>query len=92
MKGVFITMEGVEGSGKSTQIALLKDFLQSQGHNVEVTREPGGTPIGVLSTLVTGRSDVHAAMRNTANASGVDRSTRRTEANLLIEVRKHERG
>ena len=43
--GRFITFEGTEGAGKSTQIPIIKDWLMEQGINVVTTREPGGTDL-----------------------------------------------
>lgn len=46
MKGLFIVMEGPDGSGKTTQINLLKEYLEEAGYECLITREPGGTVIG----------------------------------------------
>lgn len=44
-EGYFISFEGGDGSGKSTQIQILREFLEERGYDVIITREPGGTPI-----------------------------------------------
>ncbi len=46
-RGVFITLEGGDGSGKTTQAELLRDWLSGEGRTVLRTREPGGTEVGV---------------------------------------------
>ena len=46
VRGCFITLEGVDGAGKSTHAAWIADYLRSRGRNVLATREPGGTPLG----------------------------------------------
>lgn len=45
-RGRFISFEGIDGAGKSTQHAWMVDYLRRQGHTVVATREPGGTPLG----------------------------------------------
>jgi len=46
MKGRFITLEGIDGAGKSTHLPILVEFLKHRGYSVLLTREPGGTPLG----------------------------------------------
>ena len=46
MAGFFLTFEGVEGGGKTTQVTLLAEALRAQGREVLITREPGGTEVG----------------------------------------------
>ena len=58
-RGRFITLEGGEGAGKTTQVARLAERLRTSGVPVEVTREPGGTPgaEAIRALLVTGAAD-----------------------------------
>jgi dTMP kinase len=83
MAGRFITLEGGEGSGKSTQIQLLADSLRKAGEQVVLTREPGGTPgaESIRSLLVTGSADrwspwAEACLVNAARADHVERVIR----------------
>lgn len=45
VRGKFVTVEGTEGVGKSTNMAFVESWLRQQGHELVVTREPGGTPL-----------------------------------------------
>jgi len=45
-RGKFITLEGIDGAGKSTHVGGIADFLRGRGKDIVVTREPGGTPLG----------------------------------------------
>ncbi len=58
-RGYFITFEGLDGSGKTTQLHLLRDHLLAAGHHVVTTRQPGGTPLGdrIRSLLVSSSTE-----------------------------------
>ena len=58
-RGLFLVVEGVEGAGKSTQVAMLSRWLKTRGISHIATREPGGTSVGeVLRSLVLNRTDL----------------------------------
>jgi dTMP kinase len=59
--GLFITLEGIDGAGKSTQLQAMVDFLHSVGRQVVRTREPGGTPIGEKIRALLLHEPMHAS-------------------------------
>jgi dTMP kinase len=75
-RGLFITFEGGEGVGKSTQIARLADKLRNTGRKILATREPGGSPgaEAIRALLVTGAADRWSASAETLlmNAARID--------------------
>jgi dTMP kinase len=77
-QGLFITLEGGEGAGKTTSIAFVRDFLERAGHNVVVTREPGGTPLG---------EEIRKILLHDQNAMSVD-----TELLLMFAARAEHLG
>ena len=75
---MLVSLEGVDGSGKSTQAELLREWLQEEGRDVVMTREPGGTPLGerVRELLLDGDEMApwtEAALFAAARAELVDR-------------------
>lgn len=60
---MFITLEGIEGSGKTTQMLSIVEFLEARGRDVLVLREPGGTPLGDMARdILLNSSEVSDAM------------------------------
>ncbi|SDM16214.1 dTMP kinase [Halarsenatibacter silvermanii] len=74
MTGVFITLEGIEGSGKTTQVEKLGDYFKQKGREVKISREPGATPIG-------------ESIRDLLLNPGLDSMNRRTEILLYAADR-----
>ena len=74
MSGLFITFEGGDGSGKSTQLTRLAEWLQGLGREVVVTREPGGTPLGREIRQLVQHRDEHVDVRAEALLFAADRA------------------
>jgi dTMP kinase len=62
MRGRFITLEGIDGAGKSSHVRFIASFLRARGIKVKVTREPGGTPAGetLRKLILASRHRLHA--------------------------------
>src|SRR4029077_5816460 len=83
MRGAFITLEGGEGVGKSTNLSFVADTLKAAGRDVLTTREPGGTPLGerIRGWILEGdhgrlSAEVEALLMFAARAQHLDRVIR----------------
>ncbi|WP_206447402.1 dTMP kinase [Agrococcus sp. KRD186] len=74
MTGAFITLEGGDGSGKSTQAGLLQAWLEDRGRTVVRTHEPGGTELGVEIRRLVQHTEGHVAPRAEALLFAADRA------------------
>lgn len=78
-QGTFITLEGIDGAGKSTQLAWIVELLQRAGCATVVTREPGGTPLGeqlralLLDKSITMHSETEALLMFAARREHLDK-------------------
>ena len=72
--GLFLTLEGGDGAGKTTQAALLEQWLRQEGHEVVRTREPGGTDVGRLVRDIVLHHRGHIAPRAEALLYAADRA------------------
>jgi dTMP kinase len=62
---MFLSIDGCDGTGKSTQVTLLADWLRSLGHDVVTCRDPGSTPLGeAVRELLLARTDLHIDRRS----------------------------
>lgn len=68
MRGIFITFEGPDGAGKTTQLELLTQYLRRKGFSVRCTREPGGTSLGDNIRSILLDADNHGAISDRAEA------------------------
>ncbi len=61
MRGLFISLEGIDGAGKSTHVNFMREYLEDKGFSVVLAREPGGTPLGeeIRSLLLHDSGDIH---------------------------------
>jgi dTMP kinase len=82
MPGVFITFEGGDGSGKSTQATLLAGWLRGEGHAVVESREPGGTDLGLLLREIILHREGYVSPRAEALLYAADRAQ-----NIAVTVR-----
>ena len=62
---MFLSIDGGDGTGKSTQVALLADWLRSRGHDLVTCRDPGSTPLGeAVRAILLDRHDLHIHRRS----------------------------